>query len=341
MKRMIAVVLTILAALAVSVSQGRAEALKIAALPPDGTTWMKKMREAAAVIGKRTEGRVEFKFYPGGVMGNDMSVLRKIRIGQLQGGGVASGALAGIYPDSQTYGLPLLFRSYAEVDYVRSRMDEVILKGLEKEGFIAFDIAESGFAYLMSNRPIRSVSDLDGMKVWVPEGDPISRTFFEAAGRSPIPLPVSDVLTGLQTGLIETVGTPPIGAIALQWHTAVKFLTETPLLYTYGMLIMDRRAFGRLKAEDQAVVRNVLRNGVMELSKQNRRDNQSAMRVLKDHGITLVRPSGEGLDDLRAIAAEATRRLAQKNIYTPAVLESLQNHLNAYRRHHGSGSSVR
>lgn len=341
MKRTIGTLILGLALLVSAASQARADAFKIAALPPDGTTWMKKIREAAAVIEKRTEGRVEFKFYPGGVMGNDMSVLRKIRIGQLQGGGVASGALAGIYPDSQTYGLPLLFRSYAEVDYVRARMDEAILKGLEKEGFVAFDIAESGFAYLMSNRPVRTVGDLDGMKVWMPEGDPISRTFFEVGGRSPIPLAVSDVLTGLQTGLIDTVGTPPIGAIALQWHTAVKFLTDTPLLYTYGMLLLDRRAFGRLRAEDQAVVREVLRNGVVELNKQNRRDNESALQVLKNHGIALIRPSAEGLNELRAVAAEATRRLAQKNIYTPAVLESLENHLQAYRSHHGSGSSGR
>jgi TRAP-type transport system periplasmic protein len=319
-------------AVIVLVSQGHAAVLKIATLPPDGTPWMKEVRKNAEIIEKRTTGRVRFRFYPGGVMGNDLSVLRKIRVGQLQGGGIASGALAELDPDSQTYGLPMLFRSYDEVDYVRSRMDGLILKGLEGRGLVAFGIAESGFAYLMSKRPIRRVEDLGGLKVWVPEGDPISRTFFETAGRSPIPLALSDVLTGLQTGLIETIGTPPIGAIALQWHTSVKYLTEAPLLYTYGMLVFDPRAFNRLSRDDQTVVRDVLGHGIAELNKQNRKDNESAMQALKNQGIKFVRPSSEDLERLRSIAAEATVRVAKKEAYTPAVLEALQKYLKSYRK---------
>jgi len=319
-------------ALGVLPQEGRTEVLKIAALPPDGTAWMKEIRKRANEIEQRTSGRVQFKFYPGGVMGNDASVLRKMRIGQLQGGGIASGALAGIYPDSQTYGLPMLFRSYDEVDYVRARMDEILMKGLERQGFVSFGIAESGFAYLMSIRPIRSVKDLEGVKAWVPEGDPISRTFFEAAGRAPIPLPISDVLTGLQTGLIEAVGTPPIGAIALQWHTAVKYLTETPVMYTYGFLLFDKRAFNRNSREDQNIIRTVLERGFLELNKQNRKDNDNAKQALRNQGITFVHPSPEDLNDLQAIATDATNRLQKKGIYSPSVLESLQRHLSAYRK---------
>ena len=312
--------------------QGTTEVLKIAVLPPDGTAWMKEIRKRANEIEQRTSGRVQFKFYPGGVMGNDASVLRKMRIGQLHGGGIASGALAGIYPDSQTYGLPMLFRSYDEVDYVRTRMDELLMKGLERQGFVSFGIAESGFAYLMSSRPIRSVQDLEGVKAWVPEGDPISRTFFEAAGRAPIPLPVADVLTGLQTGLIEAVGTPPIGAIALQWHTAVKYLTETPVMYTYGFLLFDKRAFNRNSREDQTVIRSVLERGFEELNKQNRKDNDSAQQALRNQGITFVKPSPEELKHLLAIATNATTRLQKTGIYSPAVLDSLQRHLRTYRK---------
>jgi TRAP-type C4-dicarboxylate transport system substrate-binding protein len=322
-------------------SVGRTEVLKIATLPPDGTAWMKEIRKRAGEIEQQTAGRVRFKFYPGGVMGNDASVLRKIRIGQLQGGGVASGALAGIYPDSQTYGLPMLFRSYDEVDYVRARLDELLVKGLERHGFVSPGIAESGFAYLMSSRPVRSVKDLEGLKAWVPEGDPISRTFFEAAGRSPVPLPLSDVLTGLQTGLIETVGTPPIGAIALQWHTAVKYLTEVPVMYTYGFLLIDQKAFNRNTRADQNVVRTVLERGIVELNKQNRKDNENAKKALRNQGIAFIRPSPEELDNLRAIAADATRRLEKKGIYSPAVLESLQRHLNTYRHGHEGASNRR
>ncbi len=339
MKRKALSLLLALMALALLDSPVLSQTLKIATLAPDGTVWMREMRKSAETIKERTGGKVRFKFYPGGVMGSDKSVLRKMRVGQLQGGAVASGAFADIYPDSQTYGLPMLFNSYDEVDYVRSRMDAMIMEGFEQRGYVAFGIAESGFAYLMSRRPVLKVEDLKGMKVWVPEGDPISRIFFEAAGRSPIPLALSDVLTGLQTGLIETIGTPAIGAIALQWHTTVKYLTDIPVLYTSGMLVIDRRAFMRLKPEDRVIVRELLGETSVKLNKQNRKDNINAKKVLSNHGITFVRPSPEDLDQLRSIAAEATRRLADKKLYTPSVLEALKLNLSTYQKQNNVGST--
>ncbi len=339
MKRKALPVLLAPMAVALLDSPALSQTLKIATLAPDGTVWMREMRKSAETIKERTGGKVRFKFYPGGVMGSDKSVLRKMRVGQLQGGAVASGAFADIYPDSQTYGLPMLFSSYDEVDYVRSRMDAMIMEGFEQRGYVAFGIAESGFAYLMSRRPVLKVEDLKGMKIWVPEGDPISRIFFEAAGRSPIPLALSDVLTGLQTGLIETIGTPAIGAIALQWHTTVKYLTDIPVMYTYGMLVIDRRAFMRLKQGDQVIVRELLGETSVKLNKQNRKDNINAKKVLSNHGITFVRPSPEDLDQLRSIAAEATRRLADKKLYTPSVLEALKLNLSTYQKQNNVGST--
>ena len=111
-----------LAALMLLLSFSSAEALdqKIATIAPDGTTWMQEMRRGASEIAQRTEGRVIFKFYPGGTMGNDKNVLRKIRAGQLQGGAITGGGLAEVYPDNQIYNLPLIFPSYFRVKHNHS-----------------------------------------------------------------------------------------------------------------------------------------------------------------------------------------------------------------------------
>src|SRR5512139_1338891 len=175
-----------------------ATVFKIATIAPDGTSWMTEMRKGADEIEKATQGRVQIRYYPGGVMGNDMSVLRKIRIGQLQGGAITGGGLSEIYPDSQVYSFPFTFNSYAEVDFVRKRIDPLLIAGVKEKGFISFGISEGGFAYLMSNAKIAAVDNLKGPKVWVPEGDEISRSSFEASAISPISLPLTDVLTGLQ-----------------------------------------------------------------------------------------------------------------------------------------------
>ncbi len=164
------------AALAITVAAASSNAfaltLKIATVAPDGTSWMKEMRAGAKDIADKTEGRVSFKFYPGGVMGNDQAVYRKMRAGQLQGGAVTSTSLAEIYPDAGILSLPMLFRSYAEVDYVRERFDKDFAKGLEEAGLIPIGFTEGGFAYIMSQGTITSFADLEGKKVWVPENDP-------------------------------------------------------------------------------------------------------------------------------------------------------------------------
>jgi TRAP-type C4-dicarboxylate transport system substrate-binding protein len=305
---------------------------KIATLAPDGTKWMKEIRSGGEEIKARTGGRVKFRFFPGGIMGNDKSVLRKIRVGQLHGGALTAGGLSDIAPDSQIYTLPLAFRSLDEVDYVRERMDAVILDELSQKGFVSFGLSEGGFAYLMSNRPLRKAGDLKGRKVWIPEGDRISRAGFEAVDVSPIPLSVADVLTGLQTGLIDTVGTSSTGAIALQWYTHVKYITEMPLLYLYGTMIIKQKTFEKLTPADRDVVRTVMAGITDRLNDQTRLDNQQAYDALRQQGIIFVDTAHEDRAVWEASMARAMDRLADEGVFSKGILRTLRKHVTDYRR---------
>jgi len=308
-----------------------ATVLKIATIAPDGTAWMKDMRAAGAEINKRTGGRVEFKFYPGGVMGNDATVLRKMQIGQLQGGAVTVLALSRVYPDSQIYGLPLLFRSNAEVDYVRARIDPILIEGLARHDLIAFGLAEGGFAYLMSSTPVHRIAELKAEKVWAPEGDVITPTLFKIAGIAPVILPLADVYTGLQTGLITAVGVSASGAIALQWYTKTKYLTDLPVYFTAGALVLDRRAFERLTPADRDVVRDVLTPAFKELDRANRRADEAARTALKNQGIEFVQLDAAAREEFERIAAEARAEIGKRGLYTPELLKTLEGHLRDFR----------
>ena len=312
-----------------------AATLKIATITPEGSGWMKSMREGAREISELTDGRVTVKFYSGGIMGSDKKVLRKIRIGQLQGGAFPAGSLAEIYDGLYLYGLPLLFDSQEEVDYVRQRMDEKIAKGLEESGFVSFGFAGGGFAKLMSNEPVRSLDDLKGRKVWVPEGDAISYAAMESLGLSPVTLPLTDVLTGLQTGLVDIVAASPVAAVVLQWHTKVKFVTDLPVSYIFATLAIEKRAFEKLTAEDQAVFRNVMSGIYQKFEAENRTDNERAAEAMRSNGVEFVEPDVSEASHWRALTSDINDRLSGEKLFNSADLAEIRALQSEFRNTSG------
>lgn len=304
---------------------------KIATIAPEGSEWMQAIRAAAADIRAQTDDRVVVKIYGGGVMGNERQVLRKIRIGQLHGGAFTANGLAERYPDIILYGLPLIFQSQAEVDYVRQRMDGQLKAGLEKTGFVSFGMASGGFAQIFANRAVSTTDDLRGQKIWVPEGDRVASAAMRALKLSPVALPVTDVLTGLQTGLLDIVAAPPVGVIALQWHTRVKYMTPVPLMYTMGLMAIDARAFSKLDAGDQAIFRSVMEKTYQELDRKALADDSAASKALSASGVQQVDVSATDLDVWRDVAASANRELGEKGAYDLALLAELQAHLDEFR----------
>lgn len=323
--------LSLLAILLVLLSPAYSRVVKIATVSPDGTFWMQEMRAGAEEIKEKTQGRVVIKFYPGGVMGNDSNVLRKMRIGQLQGGAVTTGSLSGVYPDIDIYGLPYLFSSLEQVDFVRSKMDDALIKGLEEKGFVSFGLAEGGFSYMMSDSPLHTVEDVKNQKVWVPSGHQVGEAVFESANIAPVTLPLSDVLTGLQTGLINTVITSPIAAIALQWHTRVKYMVDDPLTYFSALLVIDRKVFNKIKKEDRKIVREIMSSAFDRIDARNRKDNIATRSALKKQGMEFISLSKKVLDDWRAIAKKATKVLEEKNKYSDVIYNQIMENIKKAR----------
>ena len=308
-----------------------AKTLKFATLAPAGTTWMKEMKAGADKVKKRTEGRVKLKFYPGGVMGNDQSVHRKIKIGQLHGGAFTQGGLAQVNSSIQAMGLPMLFRSLDEVDYVRQRMDPVLKQEMESSGFVLLGISEGGFARILSKQPMQDLESLQSSKVWVPEGDKVGLTVFKALGITPISLPISDVFTGLQTGLIETVPVNPTSAIAFQWHSSTAYMTDVPITFLTGQLAITRSEFNKLAAGDQAILREEMGAVFLRLDELNRIDNEAARSALQQQGITFVMPKPAEIERWSEISAQSVDDMVKAGVISASIVEQVRGHLQTFR----------
>ena len=192
----------------------------------------------------------------------------------------------------------------------------------------------------MSDDPIVRVQDLREKKVWTPAHDVISRAAFESLDISPIPLPLTDVLIGLQTGMIDTVAASPVGAIALQWHTSVAYLTDVPLLYLYGTLIVKEKALNSLSESDRAVLVEVMKSVFERLNQQDRMDNAAARSALENQGIEIVKPSQQQLDKLHKTVSTATRRLREEGYISSEILLIQQKYLAEFRARQGPWSAL-
>lgn len=322
------------------VSPVNAAVLKIATIAPEGSQWMEEHRRAAASIKERTEGRVVLKFYGGGVMGNDKKVLRKIRIGQLQGAAFSTSGLIERYPDIVLYGMPFVFRSLEEVDHVRAQFDDELIAGLRKAGFVSFGFAGGGFANFMSGEPVRTHENLRGKKIWIPAGDANSFAALEKMNLSPVVLPLSDVLTGLQTGLLDVIVTPPSAALLLQWYTKVKYISRLPIAYTMGMMALDERAYGRLSEADQGVVAEVLTDTYERLDLINRLDNEEAQDALVANGLEIVDVNQDDIPYWRSVSDEVNSRIWRERAYNPELYDRLIASLRAYRAEESAPEAV-
>ena len=309
-----------------------AATFKVATLSPDGSFWMKTMREAGKEVEAATDNRVKFKWYPGGVMGDDKAVLRKMRVGQLQGAALPMGELLSFYPDSQAYGIPFLFNSYEEVDYVRSQLDDSLITGFAEGGMEVLGIAEGGFGYFLTAEPVRVPADLQQQKVWVPQNDVVSARLAQSIGVTPIPLTLPDVLPGLQTGLVNTVAVSPMGAIVLQWHTRVAHITDIPLMYFCGVISLTGKSFNKLSADDQAVVKAVFGKAFKLIDERNRMDNVKAFEALTNQGVETVVLTDAERDAWLAMQAPGEQMMQSEGQLSTEALERIKGLVEAFRQ---------
>jgi TRAP-type C4-dicarboxylate transport system substrate-binding protein len=319
--------------LLVSPATGTAKSLeiKIATLAPEGSSWMKTFDAINAEVSKKTNAEVSFKFYPGGILGDEKDMLRKMYIGQINGAALTSAGLSAIFGEMDVLQIPFLFRSYDEVDFVIKEMNGFFREGLEKHGYVLLGWSEGGFVRLLSTTPIATLDDLKKAKVWTWADSPMTKAIFDEAGISAIPLSIPDVLVGLQTGLVDVVYAPPTGAISLQWFTKIKYMTDVNLTYLIGGVVIKKNIFEKISPANQEILMDTCRRQVAQLKITIRKENQEAIQVMVKQGIKIIHPTPEQVADFVRVSEKAMQKLEGKS-FSKKVRDEVIGKIEAYRK---------
>ena len=310
---------------------GQQYLFKVASLAPEGSVWIKRFREFAQEVQEKTNGEVEFKIYAGGVMGDDLAMYRKMKVGQLNGGGFTMTGIGSVAPDFRVLGIPFLLRSYEEVDLLKKGLLAHFTRDFAESGMELIALTEVGFIYTMSTMPISTVEELKKGACWVPDNDPLSAGFLETLGMSPTPLTIPDVLTSLQTGLVNTVFNSFYGSIVLQWFTKARYITDMPFGYAYGAFLLDRKQFSRLPPAYGELIKSTADKHFGLLLADTRQSNEEARAVLQENGVTLVKTDPNALAELETIRDRTVMKFKGK-AFSEEIYEETMRLLDQFRK---------
>jgi TRAP-type C4-dicarboxylate transport system substrate-binding protein len=313
--------------------------LKFATLAPEGSAWMQMFDRMKAKVAEATGGQVKLKAYPAGIMGEEKDVLFKIKVGQVDGGGFLAYGVGAICPESKALTVPLLFDNYEEVDAVFAQMAPYFEERAAQNGYVALGWVEIGFSHLFSAVPVRDLAELRTAKPWAIPGEEMIAELFKAGKVSAIPVPVGDVLTALQTGLIQTVYAPPLATVATQWHTRTRYRNTLRLTYSFGGIFVSRKAWDKVPEAMRAKILEIARAETTALTKQVRLSNDEALGVMDAAKVQKVDTTPEGVAGLRAASQTAVEVMKGK-VFPVESYDRIVRHLADHRQARAKGGAT-
>jgi TRAP-type C4-dicarboxylate transport system substrate-binding protein len=262
--------------------------IKLATFVPDGSVWDKALKRMGEQWKRASDGEVSLRIYAGGVAGDDADVVRKMRIGQLQAGAVTVAGLAEIDPAFNVLAIPLFFDDYDELFHVLDELTPTLERRLREKGFRLLYWGHGGWAHFFSRSPVRTVDDLKRLKIFTWAGDQRMVEWWKRNGFQPVPLAMTDIVTGLQTGMIDALPTPPLAALSLQWFRQTPYMHDLGLAPMVGAVIVTERAWNRIDAETRGALIDSARESETALESEVPRQDEEAVRQMQARGLEVT-----------------------------------------------------
>ena len=319
----IAVVLAAVPAAAQSV-------VKLATLVPEGSVWDKALRDMGAEWSTATQGRVSLRVYPGGVAGDEPDVVRKMRIGQLQAAAITTAGLASIDPSFNVFNVPMFFNSYPELYATLAKLEPTLRQRLEAKGFVLLSWGHGGWVYFFTKNPVSNVEGLRKSKMFLWAGDDQMVAVWKAKGFNPVPLAATDIMTGLQTGMIDAYPTTPLLGLTLQWYRQTPNMVAMGMAPLVGGLVMTKTAWEKLPASDRAKVQAACDKMEKRLEVEVPRQDTTAVGEMQKRGLKVNAVPAANAAEFRRVAEDFASSMAGIRI-PPDVLALARKERDAFR----------
>ena len=310
--------------------------IKLATLVPDGSVWDKILKTMGAEWSQGTQGRVQLRIYPGGVAGDEPDIVRKMRIGQIQAAALTTAGLAAIDPSFKLFSIPMFFDSYDELHTVLGSIEPALKQRLDAKGFVLLNWGHGGWVYFFTKQPVETLAQLKKTKMFVWAGDEDMTSLWKENGFRPVALAATDILTGLQTGMIDAYPTTPLLALTLQWYRSTPNMVGIGLAPLVGGLVVTKQAWQKIAPADQAKLLQACHAAELKLKSDVPKQDTTAIAEMKKRGLNVTSISPAAAADWRT-AAETFARSMRSTTPAPKIFDAAEHERNEFRKHGAGG----
>jgi TRAP-type C4-dicarboxylate transport system substrate-binding protein len=323
-----------LAALALApAAQGRL-VIRMATLVPGGSIWDRNLKQMASEWSKASNGRVTLTVFPGGSLGDEREVVRRMRFENPQAAALTVVGLAEIDPAFNVFSSPFFFDSYDELYHVIEKMTPALAARLDQRNLVLLAWGHGGWAQIFTTRPVRTLGDLKGIKLFTSAGDERMVQWYKANGFQPVALAMTDILTSLTSGMIEGMPAPPAAANAFQWFRQTKFMLDIGIAPVVGAVVVTKPTWNKLPEADRAAFLASARTMEQRLEIEIPNQDRASIAEMQKRGLTVVKAEGP---EWRTIAQQFSSSMRESmvpaDIYDMAVRER-----DAFRTQKPAGS---
>ncbi len=267
--------------------------VKLGTIAPEGSVWYRMLQRIGQEWASITEGQVKVRIYPGGVLGDEPDLVRKVNIGQLQAVGLSGGGMYVVDPSVMALQIPLMIQSYEELDFMLERLGPKLENIYARKGFIVLNWTDGGWVHFFTKRPVHTPDDLRKVKLFQWAGDRETMELFKAGGFQPVPLQATDMVSALQTGLIEAFDVPPLAALVNQWFALAGNMLDLKWAPLVGATIVSKRVWARFPEKHREDMRKAARQAAFELQGKIRKMSVEAVAEMEKRGLQVISLNAE------------------------------------------------